>query len=88
MLNGFAGLLGGMRHFFSLSLSDTQGYNGGFEFESGAAYPTEVKYVVMRVFNALFGAMVTPMAYWTGVHLRLSHLGCILLAIMTITGIG
>lgn len=41
MLNGFAGLLGG--------------FNGQFEFESGAQYPPEVKYGVMRFFNALFG---------------------------------
>ena len=44
MLNGFAGLLGG--------------FNGKFEFESGAQYPSEVKYGVMRFFNAIYGAMV------------------------------
>ncbi|KAJ3333450.1 Protein O-mannosyltransferase 2, partial [Kappamyces sp. JEL0680] len=71
MLNGFAGLLGG--------------FNGRFEFESGAQYPSEVKYGVMRFFNAIFGAMVTPLAYWTGVHLRFSPLQAALLGVMTIT---
>jgi dolichyl-phosphate-mannose-protein mannosyltransferase len=46
MLNGFAGLLGG--------------FNGKFEFESGAQYPSEVKYGVMRFCNAIYGAMVHP----------------------------
>jgi dolichyl-phosphate-mannose-protein mannosyltransferase len=34
------------------------GSDGQFEFESGAAYPTELKYGVMRFFNGVFGAMV------------------------------
>lgn len=54
MLNGFAGLLGG--------------FNGKFEFESGAQYPSEVKYGVMRFFNAIYGAMVR------NVNLETSHL--------------
>ena len=72
MLNAFAGLIAG--------------FNGSFEFESGARYPDEVKYGVMRYLNAIFGVMITPLAYWTGIHLRFTHLGAILLAVMTITG--
>jgi dolichyl-phosphate-mannose-protein mannosyltransferase len=72
MLNAFAGLIAG--------------FNGKFKFESGSLYPPEVRYGVMRIFNGLFGAMITPLAYWTGIHLQLTHLGAILLAIMTITG--
>jgi dolichyl-phosphate-mannose-protein mannosyltransferase len=72
MLNGLAGLIAG--------------FNGKFEFESGVEYPTELKYGVMRFFNGVFGAMMTPLAYWTGIHLRLSHPAAILLAVFTITG--
>jgi dolichyl-phosphate-mannose-protein mannosyltransferase len=72
MINAFAGLIAG--------------FNGKFEFESGAKYPDDVKYGVFRFFNALFGAMCTPLAYWTGIHLRMSHLGAILLGVMSITG--
>ncbi|KAI8909750.1 Dolichyl-phosphate-mannose-protein mannosyltransferase-domain-containing protein [Gorgonomyces haynaldii] len=70
MLNGFAGLIAG--------------FNGTFEFESGVEYPQELKYGVMRFFNGLFGAFITPLAYYTGIHLRLSHTGAILLAWLTI----
>ncbi|KAJ2998527.1 Protein O-mannosyltransferase 2 [Globomyces sp. JEL0801] len=73
MINAFAGLLGG--------------FNGHYEFPSGEKYPDEVKYGVIRFFNGVFGAMVTPLAYWTGIHLRLSHFAAILLAVMTITGL-
>lgn len=72
MLNAFAGTLGG--------------FNGKFEFESGAKYPEEVSYGVMRFVNGLFGAFCTPLAYWTAIHLRLSHGAAILLAVMTIVG--
>lgn len=44
MLNGLAGLVAGM--------------NGTFAFESGVQYPKEVKFGVIRFFNAMFGAMV------------------------------
>ena len=70
MLNGFAGLVAG--------------FNGTFEFESGVTYPPELKYGVMRFFNGLFGALMTPLAYYTGLHLRLSHMGAILLAWLNI----
>ena len=73
MINAFAGLLAG--------------WDGKFEFGSGEDYPPEVKYWVMRTINSLFGAMCAPLAYWTGVQLRLSHLGAILLGVMTITDV-
>lgn len=72
MINALAGLIAG--------------FSGKFEFESGAEYPEELKYGVMRFFNGVFGAMVTPLAYWTGIHLRMSHPAAILLAVLIITG--
>lgn len=49
------------------------GYNGSFEFKSGEHYPPELNYTFMRQFNALFGAVCTPLAYYTARELRLSR---------------
>ncbi|KAJ1344456.1 hypothetical protein BSLG_001016 [Batrachochytrium salamandrivorans] len=72
MINGFAGLVAG--------------FNGTFEFESGADYPSEFSYGVMRFFNGVFGALMAPLAYYTGVHLHLSQPGAILFATMVVFG--
>jgi len=47
------------------------GYNGSFEFKSGETYPAEVDYTFMRVFNATFGALCVPLAYYTAKELNL-----------------
>nr|KAJ3422298.1 Protein O-mannosyltransferase 2 [Polyrhizophydium stewartii] len=70
MLNGLAGLIAG--------------FNGSFEFESGARYPPELRYSVMRFFNGLFGALMAPLAYYTGIHLHMSQAGAILVATLVI----
>jgi dolichyl-phosphate-mannose-protein mannosyltransferase len=70
MLNGLAGWIGG--------------YNGNFKFESGSSYGGEVNYFVMRFFNGLSGALIVPLAYYTGLHLKLSHAASILLALMVL----
>ncbi|OBZ65725.1 hypothetical protein A0H81_14234 [Grifola frondosa] len=50
MLVGFAGLLAG--------------YDGTFDFASGAAYPDTVPYVAMRVMMATFGVALVPLGWY------------------------
>lgn len=40
-------------------------FKGDFLFESGHLYPENVDFTTMRIFNAIFGALVTPLAYFT-----------------------
>lgn len=54
------------------------GFDGQFDFTSGSNYPDDLDFVTMRVFNAIFSALVTPVAYWAarwmGLQLLTVHL--------------
>ncbi|ORX57625.1 PMT-domain-containing protein [Hesseltinella vesiculosa] len=60
------------------------GYNGDFEFTSGATYPEGMHYGFMRVFNALFGALIVPLAYLTARECHMSIKASILAATMVL----
>jgi dolichyl-phosphate-mannose-protein mannosyltransferase len=72
MLVGLAGLL--------------SGYDGGFEFKSGAEYPDTVPYVAMRVMLAIFGVVMVPLGWYTAVELGMSQYACHLVALMVLCG--
>ncbi|TRM61270.1 glycosyltransferase family 39 protein [Schizophyllum amplum] len=74
MLVGLAGLL--------------SGYDGSFEFKSGAEYPDTVPYVSMRVMLATFGVGMVPLAWYTAVELGMSMWACHLVALMVLLDVG
>ena len=60
------------------------GYNGSFEFKSGENYPEEVNYTFMRIFNALFGAICIPLAYFTARELNFKRPAVWLVTLMVL----
>ncbi|EGW35601.1 uncharacterized protein SPAPADRAFT_131790 [Spathaspora passalidarum NRRL Y-27907] len=52
------------------------GYDGSFDFESSVDYPEDMNYVLMRIFNCVFGIVCTPLAYKTAVLLGYNQLTC------------
>ncbi|PGH16897.1 hypothetical protein AJ80_05041 [Polytolypa hystricis UAMH7299] len=60
------------------------GYNGSFEFKSGEKYPEEVNYTFMRVFNAAFGVVCVPLAYYTARELNLRRPAVWLITLMVL----
>ncbi|KAJ3087221.1 Protein O-mannosyltransferase 2, partial [Physocladia obscura] len=58
------------------------GYDGRYTFESGDKYPPGLFYTGMRAFCALFGAMMVPLGFYTGIQLNLSILASTFLALM------
>ncbi|KAI9831053.1 MAG: Protein O-mannosyltransferase 2 [Phylliscum demangeonii] len=60
------------------------GYNGSFEFKSGETYPPEINYTFMRVFNATFGALCVPLAYYTARELNLRRPAVWLVTLMVL----
>ncbi|KAI9348286.1 Dolichyl-phosphate-mannose-protein mannosyltransferase-domain-containing protein [Zopfochytrium polystomum] len=59
-------------------------YNGSFLFDSGHKYPDSVNYTGMRIFSALFGAFMVPLAYFTALQMKMSKQACILTAAMVL----
>ena len=62
------------------------GYNGSFEFKSGEAYPEELNYVFMRVFNAVFGILCVPLIFYTARTLKFSNPAVYLVTLMVLCG--
>ncbi|EZF24836.1 hypothetical protein H112_02708 [Trichophyton rubrum D6] len=60
------------------------GYNGSFEFKSGEKYPPEVNYTFMRIFNAFFGIMCVPLAYYTARELKFRRPAVWLITLMVL----
>jgi dolichyl-phosphate-mannose-protein mannosyltransferase len=60
------------------------GYNGTFEFKSGEKYPEEVNFAFMRAFNAFFGIICIPMAYYTARELKLRRPAVWLVTLMVL----
>ncbi|KAF9541642.1 Protein O-mannosyltransferase 2 [Mortierella hygrophila] len=59
------------------------GYDGSFGFDSGAKYP-DIGFGFMRIFNAFFGAIMVPLAYWTSQELRMSQTACVFAAVLVL----
>ncbi|KAF7324769.1 Glycosyltransferase family 39 protein [Mycena kentingensis (nom. inval.)] len=64
------------------------GYDGSFEFKSGEDYPEDVPYTAMRMMLALFGVGMVPLAWYTGIELKLSEWACHLFALMVLLDVG
>lgn len=60
------------------------GYNGSFEFKSGEKYPEDVNYTFMRAFNAAFGIICVPLAYYTARELNFRRAAVWLISLMVL----
>ncbi|CDS08931.1 hypothetical protein LRAMOSA10291 [Lichtheimia ramosa] len=60
------------------------GYDGSFDFQSGAAFPEGLNYWGMRLFNAAWGAFMVPLAYGTAKEFGMSMRASILAATMVL----
>jgi dolichyl-phosphate-mannose-protein mannosyltransferase len=60
------------------------GYNGSFEFKSGETYPEDVNYTFMRVFNAAFGVVCVPLAYYTAREMNFRRATVWLISLMVL----
>ncbi|RKP12137.1 glycosyltransferase family 39 protein [Piptocephalis cylindrospora] len=58
------------------------GYRGQFDFKSGTTYPEDVNYHGMRIFCAIFGMIIVPLAYMSAINLGFPRRAAILAATM------
>ncbi|OMJ24028.1 Dolichyl-phosphate-mannose-protein mannosyltransferase 2 [Smittium culicis] len=61
------------------------GFNGKFRFESGKDFPEDTNFVFMRIFNAMFGTLMAPLAYHTMRNFRCNMRTSFLAALFVIT---
>lgn len=62
------------------------GYDGSFDFQSGATFPEGLNYWGMRLFNSAWGALMVPLAYGTAKEFGMSMRASILAATMVLFG--
>lgn len=62
------------------------GFNGSFDYPSGAVYPDHVPYQTMRVLLALPGVAMVPLAWGTAVELRFSKWSSHIVTLMVLCG--
>lgn len=58
------------------------GFNGNFGFESNSDYPDNVNFKFMRQFNAVFGALCTPLVFFSSKWMRLNYWSVYLITLM------
>lgn len=58
------------------------GFDGSFGFDSNHSYPDNVNYKRIRQYNAIFGALCTPVVYYTAKNMGLGPLTVFLVALM------
>ena len=62
------------------------GFNGSFDFPSGAVYPPHVPYHAMRILLALPGIALVPLAWGTALELRFSEWSKHIVTLMVLCG--
>ena len=62
------------------------GFDGSFDFPSGAVYPEHVPFRAMRIMLALPGIAMVPLAWGTAVELRMSKWGRHVVTLMVLCG--
>lgn len=58
------------------------GFNGNFGFDSNSNYPDDVNFKFMRQFNAIFGALCTPLVFLTSKWMGLNYWSVYLITLM------
>lgn len=58
------------------------GFDGNFEFDSGQQYPSDCNYKSIRQFNAVFGALCVPIAYFTAKEMGFEILTVCMITLM------